>query len=172
MIKLFDIEDGVVKPTPHCKMIKWLAVIQEKFPEDALQIYAYIFYMSHEGNENPYFNLNPDDREEKVLDDLDARFSTEEDEIIEALAKAKELYTTPTMQAYNSLRVMLNNIGEYMETAKVTAGRDGNLPSLIRLAKEFDSIRQSFKGVAKNLVEEQKSTARGGQDLAYDEEGE
>ena len=90
----------------------------------------------------------------------------------EAFAKAKELYTTPTMQAYNSLRVMLNNIGEYMETAKVTAGRDGNLPSLIRLAKEFDSIRQSFKGVAKDLAEEQKSTARGGQDLAYDEEGE
>ena len=76
------------------------------------------------------------------------------------------------MQAYNSLRVMLNNIGGYMETAQVTAGRDGNLPSLIRLAKEFDSIRQSFKGVAKDLAEEQKSTARGGQDLAYDEEGE
>ncbi len=170
MIKLFDVEDGVVKPTAHCKMIKWLAIIQEKFPKEALKIYAYIFYMSHEGNENPYFNIPIGDREEKIMDDLEADFSTEEDEILIALTKAKELYTTPTMTAYNDLRIMLNNLGTYIRTAQVTAGRDGNINSLLRIAEKFDSIRQSFKGVAKDLADEQKTTARGGQNLAYDQD--
>ena len=46
MIKLFEIENNVVKPTEHCHMIKWLWVIQKKYPENALKIYAYIFYMA------------------------------------------------------------------------------------------------------------------------------
>lgn len=172
MIKLFDIEDGVVKPTAHCKMIKWLAVIQEKFPKDALHMYAYIFYMCHEGNENPYFNILVSEREELIMDDLGATFSTEEDEVLMAIEKAKKLYTTPTMTAYNDLRIMLANLGSYIRTAQITAGRDGNINSLVRVAEKFDAIRTSFKGVAKDLIEEQKSAARGGQDLAYDQEVE
>jgi hypothetical protein len=56
-----------------------------------------------------------------------------------------------------------------METTSVTAGRDGNINSLLRIAKEFDAIRQSYKGVAKDLAAEQESHVRGGQDLGYDQ---
>ena len=51
----------------------------------------------------------------------------------------------------------------------VTAGRDGNINSLLRIAKEFDAIRQSYKGVAKDLEAEQQTIVRGGQNLAYDQ---
>ena len=36
------------------------------------------------------------------------------------------------------------------------------------MAKDFESIRQSFKGAYKDLQDEQQSSVRGGQSLAYD----
>lgn len=169
MIKLFEIEDKVVKPTEHCHTISWLRKIQEKFPENALKIYAYVFYMACPSEENPFFNIQRELREDIVIRDLEIDFSLEEDEILDALEKAYKMYETPTVRAYNAITVMLDNLAEYMETTSVTAGRDGNINSLLRIAKEFDSIRQSYKGVAKDLAAEQESHVRGGQELGYDQ---
>lgn len=168
MIRLFEIENDVVKPTEHCHTIKWLWIIQKKYPENALKIYAYIFYMACPSQENPYFNMKRELREDVVISDLEIDFSLEEDEIFEALEKAYKMYETPTVRAYNGITTMLDNLTEYMETTSVTAGRDGNINSLLRIAKEFDAIRQSYKGVAKDLEAEQQTIVRGGQNLAYD----
>jgi len=169
MIKLLDIENNTVIPTVHCKTIKWLNVIEEKFPDNYLKIYGYIFYMACPSQENPYFNLPMEIREETVIEDLGIDFSLEEDEIIEALEKAIKMYETPTVRAYNGITTMLDNLTEYMSTTAVTAGRDGNINSLLRIAKEFDSIRQSYKGIAKDLEAEQQAHVRGGQQLGYDQ---
>jgi hypothetical protein len=56
-----------------------------------------------------------------------------------------------------------------METAPIEAGRDGNIMALVNTAAKFEDIRQSFKGAYKDLLEEQQSTVRGGQNLAYDQ---
>ena len=37
------------------------------------------------------------------------------------------------------------------------------------VAKDFDAIRQSFKGAYKDLQDEQQTSVRGGQGLAYDQ---
>jgi hypothetical protein len=170
MIKLLEIENGVVKPTEHCQTINWLKVIQEKFPDNALKIYGYIFYMTCPSQENPFFNLPFNHREEIVLKDLEIDFSLEEDEIITALERAKELYTTPTLRSYEAITIMLDNLNDYLKTTKVTAGRDGNITSLLRVAKDFNDIRQSFKGIAKDLEAEQQTSVRGGQNTAYDQQ--
>ncbi len=168
MIKLLEIENKTVKPTEHCQTIKWLRVIQEKF-DNYLDVYAYIFYMACPSEENPFYNIPFEMREETILEDLNSEIDTEADEIIEAVEKAQVLYETPTVRAYKGITTMLDNITEYMENTTVTAGRDGNITALIRLAKEFDSIRQSYKGVAKDLAAEQESHVRGGQNLGYDQ---
>ena len=170
MIKLFEIENKVVKPTEHCHTIKWLRVIMEKYPENYMGVYAYIFYMSCPSEENPFFNIPFVVREERILEDIDSDFSTEDDEITEAVEKTTELYKTPTVRAYENIATMLDNIGEYIRDAQVTVGRDGNLTSLVRVGKEYDALRQSFKGVAKDLAAEQETQVRGGQNLAYDQE--
>ena len=170
MIKLFELQNNVVKPTVHCYNIKWLKVIMDKWPDKAIKIYAYMFYMAVPNGENPYFNYPPDLREDMLIKDLEIDFNTEEDEIIEGVEKLSKLYETPTLRAYNGVRTMIENMADYMESTKITAGRDGNITALIRLAKEFDSIRQSFKGVAKDLADEQETKVRGGQNLAYDQE--
>lgn len=169
MIKLLDIENNTVIPTVHCKTIKWLSIIEDKFPETYIKIYAYVFYMSCPSQENPYFNLPLESREDVVISDLSIDFSLEEDEIIEAVEKATKMYETPTVRAYNGITTMLDNLTEYMSTTAVTAGRDGNINSLLRIAKEFDSIRQSYKGIAKDLEAEQQAHVRGGQQLGYDQ---
>lgn len=169
MIRLFEIENKVVKPTEHCLMLKWTKVIKENHPDNFLKIYAYIFYMTCPSEDNPFFNVPKDIREDVVIKELEIEFSLEIDTVINGLKKASELYETPTVRAYNAISVMLDNLATYMETTEVTAGRDGNINSLLRIAKEFDSIRQSYKGVAKDLAAEQESHVRGGQNLGYDQ---
>jgi hypothetical protein len=63
---------------------------------------------------------------------------------------------------------MLDRLGKYMEITSITDGKDGNLTALINAAKNYESVRNSFKGVYKDLQDEQQSRARGGQGLAYD----
>lgn len=169
MIKLLDVENNMVIPTVHCKTIKWLKVIEEKYPDNFIKIYGYVFYMSCPSQENPYFNVPVDNREELVIADLDIDFSLEDDEILEAVKKATVMYQTPTVRAYQGITTMLDNLTEYMSTTQVTAGRDGNINSLLRIAKEFDAIRQSYKGIAKDLEAEQQAHVRGGQELGYDQ---
>lgn len=169
MIKLLEIENKTVKPTEHCHTIKWLKVIMDKWPEDAVKIYAYIFYLACPSEENPYFNLPEQDKEETIIQDLGIEFSLEEDEIIDALNNAIKLYETPTLRAYMGIKMALDNMAEYMGSTTITGGRDGNIAQIRQVAKDFDAIRQSYKGVAKDLEAEQESHVRGGQDLGYDQ---
>ncbi len=169
MIRLFEIDNKVVKPTEHCHTIKWLKVILDKHPQNALKIYAYIFYMTCPSEENPFFNLPFHIREETVLQDLDIDFSLEDDEIIEAMTNAEKMYETPTVRAYNGIKQALDNIAEYMGNTSITDGKDGNIAQIRAMAKDYDSIRQSYKGTAKDLQDEQESRVRGGQNLSYDQ---
>lgn len=171
MIKLLEIENKTVKPTEHCHTISWLKVIMDKWPEEAIKIYAYIFYVACPSEENPYYNLPEADKEDIILQDLNANFSTEEDEIIYAIERAVKLYETPTLRAYMGIKMALDNMAEYMGSTTITGGRDGNIAQIRQVAKDFDAIRQSYKGVAKDLEAEQESHVRGGQELGYDQIG-
>mgnify|MGYP006409007109 CR=1 FL=1 len=89
--------------------------------------------------------------------------------IYKALEFCKRMYETPTSRAYKGMASMLDRLARYMETTQITAGRDGNINSLVAAAKNFDQIRASFKGVYKDLQEEQSSKVRGGIGMAYDQ---
>lgn len=170
MINLFEIENKVVKPTAHCKMINWLRVIEENYPDKFLKIYGYIFYMTCPNEEeNPYFNLHQDVKEEKIIEDLEIDFSLQMVDIVEAVKKAAEMYETPTVRAYNGIKNALDNIAEYMGTTAITDGKDGNIAQIRAMAKDYNHIRESYKGTAKDLQEEQDVHIRGGQNLAYDQ---
>ena len=170
-IKLFEVESGVVKATEHCYTIQWLKDIMTNYPDNYLKVYAYVFYMSCPNPEmNPFFNMPEDDKEDLIIESVGLEVSTDDNLIRIAVAKCQQMYTTPTLRAYNGIAKMLDNLSYYMETANITAGRDGNINSLIAAAKNFQSIRESFKGVLKDLEAEQsKTSVRGGQNLGYDQ---
>lgn len=170
MVKLFDIANGVVVPSEHCYTLKDLKAIMDNYPDNHVDVYAYIFYMTCPNPElNPFFDVVEHEKEELVMRQLNPTFSTEDEVIIRAVKLCQKLYETPTLRSYMGIKKMLDRLAYYMETAPIEAGRDGNIMALVNTAAKFEDIRQSFKGAYKDLMEEQQSTVRGGQNLAYDQ---
>jgi len=169
IIKLFDVQNGKVVPTEHCYTLKALKDLMDNYPEDYLKIYQYLFYMTCPNPDlNPFFNTPERDKEHLIMRELDAEFSTEDEDVYAALKFCERLYETPTSRAYEGMKKALDRIANYLSTTQITDGKDGNISQIRAVAKDFDSIRQSFKGVYKDLQEEQQSRVRGGQGLAYD----
>ena len=169
IVKLFEIQNNVVIPTEHCYTLKALKDIMDEYPEDYLKIYQYLFYMTCPNPDmNPFFYTPDIDKENLIMQQIEGEFSTEDDTIFTALKFCERMYETPTSRAYKGIASMLDRLARYMEVTTITAGRDGNINSLISAAKNYEAIRQSFKGAYKDLQEEQSSRVRGGQGLAYD----
>jgi hypothetical protein len=169
MIRLFDIQGGKVVPTEHCYTLKSLKDIMDEYGEESSKIYAYIFYMTCPNPDlNPFFDVPEAEKEEFILREIDADFSTDDDLVDNAIKLCKKLYETPTYRAYAGIKSMLDRLAKYMETTEIEHGRDGNITALVNAAAKFEAIRQSFKGTLRDLEEEQQSQVRGGQNLAYD----
>lgn len=167
--RLFDVQNGKVIPTEHCYTLKALKDVMDEYPDEYLKIYMYLFYMCCPNPDmNPFFFTPEIEKEHIILKEIDGDFSTEDDTIFTALRFCQKMYETPTSRAYKGIASMLDRLARYMETTQITAGRDGNINSLIAAAKNYEAIRQSFKGAYKDLQEEQSSKVRGGQGLAYD----
>lgn len=170
IVKLFDIQNGKVVPSEHCYTLKTLKTIIEEFPEEHLQIFQYVFYMTCPNPDmNPFFTAPEMEKETIILKEIDADFSTEDDLVQDALKLCRQLYETPTYRAYKGIQSMLDKLARYMEQTPIEHGRDGNINSIVNAAAKFEQIRSSFKGAYSDLMEEQKSTVRGGQGLAYDQ---
>lgn len=170
MVKLFDIQNGTVVPTEHCYVLRDLKMIIDAYPEEYHKIFAYIFYMTCPNPDlNPFFNTIEHEKEELILSQLNVDFSTEDELIIDALKFCTKLYETPTLRAYMGIKSMLDRLAGYMGTSTLTDGRDGNINSIVNAAAKFEQIRVSFRGAYKDLLEEQKSQVRGGQQVAYDQ---
>ena len=170
MVKIFDIANGVVVPSEHCYTLKDLKAIMENFPDNHIDVYSYIFYMTCPNPElNPFFDVVEHEREELIMRQLNPTFTAEDAVIIKAIKLCQKLYETPTLRSYMGIKKMLDRLAYYMETAPIESGRDGNITALVNTAAKFEDIRQSFKGAYKDLLEEQQSTVRGGQNLAYDQ---
>jgi len=170
MVRIFDIQNGAVVPTEHCYTMKSLKKIMDEYPDNHLKIYQYVFYMTCMNPDlNPFFDVPDIDREELILQEIDADFSTEDPYIIQALEIVKKLYETPTSRAYRGIKTMLDRLADYMENTPIEHGRDGNINSLVNAAAKYQQIRESFKGAYRDLKDEQQSSVRGGQSLAYDQ---
>jgi len=170
IVKLFDIQNGKVIPTEHCYTLKALKIVMDNYPDNYIKIYQYLFYMTCPNPDlNPFFYTPEVDKESLILEQIEADFSTENEDVFIALQFCQRMFETPTYRAYKGMASMLDRLARYMETTTITAGRDGNINSLVAAAKNFDQIRASFKGVYKDLQEEQSSRVRGGIGMAYDQ---
>jgi hypothetical protein len=171
MIKLFEIENNVVKVTEHCHVIAPFKAIIKEYPDPDIHIniFAYIFYMSCPSQENPFFNVPEEDKEDFIEDEIEINFSTECDLVQAGLEHAEKLYETPTVRAYLGMKKMIDNLSKYMGETKIEHGRDGNISALVQAAKNFAGIRESFKSVSADLSAEQETHVRGDKTLGYDQ---
>ena len=172
MVKIFDFENGELVPTIHCETLKSLRSIKERYKKDYMQVYLYLHYMtSTNPDNNPFFNYKEYEKESKIFEQLgDVKFSPEDPEVVEGLKFLKEVYSTPISRAYEGAATALDNISDYLKDTSITDGRDGNINQITNTLKNFEMIRKSFKGAYEDLMEEQKSSVRGGQKVAYDQQ--
>lgn len=170
MVRIFDIQNGKVIPTEHCYTLKFLKNIMDYHPADYMKMYQYIFYMTcPDPDQNPFFDVPEEDKEDMVTKEVDVDFSKDDEYLVKAIETCKKLYQTPTYRAYQGIKIFLDKMAYSMTSESITFGRDGSSTALLRMAEKYDDVRQSFKGVYKDLIEEQKSV-RGGQNLAYDQQ--
>lgn len=170
MVRIFDVQNGKVIPTEHCYTLKFLKDIMDNYPDDYMKIYTYLFYMTCPNPDlNPFFHYREAEKEEEVYREVDGEFFSEDDLIQHALRMCQKMYETETSRAYNGIKKALDNLADYMAKTSITDGRDGNISQIANVAKNFDAIRQTYKGVFRDLIEEQQSSVRGGQNLAYDQ---
>lgn len=175
IVRLFDVHNGTVVPSEHVHTLHGLKAISEEYPDEHVAIYAYCFYMTcPDPDMNPFFNIPESEKEELILRELRVtkefpEFDPEDKLIKEAVSLCRKLYETPTYRAYKGIASMLDRLALYMEKTPIEHGRDGNINSLVNAAAKFEQIRSSFKGAYSDLVDEQKSSVRGGQGLAYDQ---
>lgn len=171
-MKLFDVKNKVLIPTEHCYALDFLKTIMELYPQSYIEIYKYIYYMgSMDPDNNPFFNVPEDDKESLILSEIDSSYFDVEDDLIkEALEKYKTLESTPTLRAYVGIKSMLDRLSTYMTDTNISHGRDGNITALLSAAEKFHKIRESFKGVYRDLMDERKSRVRGDRARSYDQE--
>lgn len=169
VVRIFDIENGKIIPTEHCYALRFLKDIMDEY-EDYLTVYLYLFYMTCPNPDlNPFFHFREEEKEEVILEEIGAEFSTEDSLIVHALERCKQMYETETSRAYYGIKTALDNLGKVLASEVPTFGRDGSAAQLLNIAKNFDQVRQSYKGVYKDLKEEQESSVRGGISIAYDQ---
>lgn len=170
IVKLFDIQNSKVVPTEHCYTLKFLKDIMEEYPESFLNVYQYLFYMTCPNPDlNPFFNLPEHEKEDLIVEEIQLEESVEDENIQRALILCEKMYQTPTFRAYRGIKSMLDRLARYMETTQIEHGRDGNINSLVNAAAKFEQIRNSYKGAFNDMKQEQESSVRGGQGLAYDQ---
>lgn len=168
IVKLFDISGGKPVPSDHCYSLKTLKDIMDKYPDSYIRVYQYLFYITCPNPDiNPFFNVPQEDKEEIILKEVQADFTSESDLIPEALKFCKKLYETPTSRAFEGIKVMMDNLANYMARTIPTHGRDGSIQGLLAAAEKFQKIRESFKGAYSDHMEEQ-GRLRGGSYQAYD----
>lgn len=169
IIRLFDYQNGTIIPTEHCHALKSLKVIMDKYPDNYIKVYLYIYYMTHpDPAENPFFHMDENDKEELILTEIQADFSTDDKDIAKALEFCNTLYDTPTRRAYEGAKSMMDKLAKFFKKGTLTTGRDGSLDSMVRTMEKYDKLRESFKGVEKDYMEEMKAITRGGSFEAYD----
>ena len=111
IVKLFDVQNDKVVPTEHCYALPFLKTIMDEYPDNYLQIYQYVFYMTCPNPDmNPFFHTPEHEKEEVIMKEVEGDFSTEDDDVWAALKFCEKMYQTPTSRAYKVSDVMSHNI--------------------------------------------------------------
>lgn len=171
--KIFELQGGKIIPKEDCYIIAPLKRIIDDYPEEYTKIFAFLHYMkSMNKKDSPYADVPMEQREERILYDLQLRIDTSETPIQMALECVEEMYYTTFYGLYRGLKSMLDKIGAQLLTENIDfSAKEGNSANILRLMKDYEPLRKSFKQAYQDFDEEQGgSRARGGAELADDED--
>lgn len=159
----FDIQADKVIVNPHVLNIPELKLVYEKHGLIAIN---YVYYMSHPMS--PYKDYDEDIKQTKVYEDYKGKYKPSSLEIVKAIDKVKEMYTTPKLRYYEGQKAMLDRLSNYLKNSPLDDdNQEGNFDKVIKLFEKADKILASFDSAEKAKNEEIKG--RGNTKLAYDQ---
>ncbi len=167
-ICLFEVVNEVVVPDSSTYLIPWLKAIRDGYPKDYLRVYAYLFYMSCWDGRNIYINKPMDEREQMIVEQLGIDFSLESDVIVYALDKCKELYETPMVKVFKTIKRKIDGICDFLDENEITSGKNGNAMDTKMFMKELPGLVEDYDKIGEKLRKEQ-SKVFGSKKLAYDQ---
>ena len=168
LVNLFDVDGRKIVPGQACYLIPCLKKIMDEFPDNYIQIYSYIFFITcPDATLNPFVNLNEEEREDVVIHELKPLyFSLEHPTIIHALRFCMKMYETATLRIWKGAKVMLDQMAEDLTTKRLTYGKDGNAADLRGIMDKLPTYTKNFMEVEKLLKEEQ-SKVKGDRVIPY-----
>lgn len=160
MIRIFDVEDGVVRTNENCLLIPELKKIVD-FYEDPIPALAYVYFMT--APDSPYANIPEQDKQQVISDDVAGNFSFEDEVVLIALDKLKRLYETPTSRYYDAIRRSLDMTSEQLNKVQALSfdRNTGNAEMLDKMQMNAGKKIEAFKKLEKIRDEEIKTALRG-----------
>lgn len=165
-IDLLNIENNVVIPGIECYTIPELKTILNNYSrEEALEIFTYLHFMYHP--KSSYKNESEDEMEEIILEDIRTLgWSVDEVDIVQAKKMIKKRFVSPTRRFFLDAKAGLEKLGQYMRTAPITDGKDGNFAALSVNFTRIGRTMEDFKKLEKLVEEEEGPDIRGGQEIS------
>lgn len=170
--KLFDIVGDKIIPKADCFIIIPLKTVIEKYGKDGGKVIAFLHYMkSMRTDDNPYADVPLENRPEQIMYDLKLEIDLQSQDIKNALQCVEEKYYSTFYGLYRGIKAQMDRISEKLLSVEIDFGKDGNATNILRLMKDYESLRKSFKQAYRDFDEEAGGgRARGGGDLAEDED--
>lgn len=114
-------------------------------------------------NENPFFNLQEGLKADKIKKHLGLFKKTPPESLQEAEALMTEMYTTPAVRMYHTLKKAVEKASAYIDNMKVD---DKTFKNLITAIKEFKEINKVYTETVDIVVRETKTV--GNSKIPYD----
>ena len=164
MIKLFDIQEGVAKPTAHCFTIGYLKDIIDEYGENAPKIFMYLHYMcSMNPNDNPFADRPEIEKKEIITRNICPELDIDTPLIELTLDLVKDLYETPHYRAFKAFKNTMDKISYELEYAKIHLTKeDGNSGEIQKAMKVYNDIKLNYKEAREAFMEEMQVTSSWG----------
>jgi len=167
-MKIFDVKNNTVILNEHILLIEPFKKLYEK--KNGLKYIAYCYYMTcpYE-DDNPFVNIIESEKKNKILKYIGLKDIPEEyiNDVNTIISLLNEMYETPIVRLYNSVKNKINDISEYLNNTKIT---DKNIRDIKDTIKSYKDIIEPYKSALNEVISErQSSKARGNQNVAYDQ---
>lgn len=167
---IFDMVDKKPVPTIHCQLIPEFKNIIDKYPKRYVDMLAYSYYKACPFKSvNPYASYSEDEREEKLKKDF-VIFPDNED-VLMAVDKMKELYETTGFKFYRKCKKNLDDIMDSIDESPVIYGKDGNMGERLRIAEKCFILKSQFDQLEENIETERKMRNKSDRSLGRGELG-
>jgi len=167
--KIIDIKGNNYIVNKEVAMLEPIATFlsKNKSNKDVFKWIALAHYLYYpKSDENPFWNIREHIKETYIKEKLGIKSSKEPTGFSDVKKFVEEIYETPTIRVFKSHKILIDKMADYINSIKLD---DKTFKNSITYLKEFETIRDSYKKILKDVEEEMNVKVRGNIKTAYDQ---